>query len=48
MESSYQMLFYKDPKWKTNKNKISLDEREVWGDSEGSYGVLVLGKAREK
>lgn len=48
MESSYQMLFYKDPKWKTNKNKISLDEREVWGDSEGSSGVLVLGKAREK
>lgn len=42
------MIFDKDPKLKTNKNKISLDEIEVWGDSEDSSGVLVSGDAREK
>ena len=42
------MIFYKEPKLKTNKNKILLDEIEGWGDSEGSSGFLVLGEAREK
>lgn len=41
------MIFDKNPKLKTNKNKISLDEIEVWGDSEDSSGILVSGDARE-